>query len=149
MDPEIEVTESPRRSTGHSRGQSESRHLLPDPQNLFEYSATSHFRFPDRGIDAPAPISRQSDPRFPDWSIEPESLRRSRRQWWRDLFLDVLMLAIGLPFFALAGAVIRVNARVTGKHELNVLEQCIRGVSFIVPQFYQELTEYRQLHYFR
>jgi hypothetical protein len=41
------------------------------------------------------------------------------------------MMVIGLPFFALAGAVIRVNGRVTGKHELNVLEQCIRGVSFI------------------
>ena len=42
------------------------------------------------------------------------------------------MMAMGLPFIALAGAVIRVNGRVTGKHELNVLEQCIRGVSFIL-----------------
>lgn len=42
------------------------------------------------------------------------------------------MMVIGLPFFALAGTVIRVNGRVTGKHELNVLEQCIRGVSSVV-----------------
>src|SRR5271168_3919261 len=119
LDPEMEISESPRRDTGHSRNQSESRHLLPSPKNLFEYSATSHFRFPVE--------SRQSDPRFPDWSFDPQTLQRSRRQWWRDLFLDILMMVIGLPFFALAGAVIRVNGRVTGKHELNVLEQCIRG----------------------
>jgi hypothetical protein len=130
LDPEIGISASPRRSEGHSRHQSESRHLLPSPKNLFEYSATSHFRFPDN--DVPALVSRQSDSGFPDWSFDPQSLRRSRRQWWRDLFLDILMMAIGLPFIALAGAVIRVNGRVTGEHELNILEQCIRGVSFIL-----------------
>jgi hypothetical protein len=130
LEPEREISESPRRDTGHSRNQSESRQLLPSEQNLFEYSATSHFRFPD--VD-PATISRQSDPRFPNWSFDPQTLRILRRQWWRNLFLDILMMTIGLPFFALAGAVIRVNGRVTGKHEQNVLEQCIRGVSGTVP----------------
>lgn len=121
VDPEMEISESPRHETGHARNQSESRSLLPSSQNLFEYSATTHLRFPA--------VSRQSDPRFPDWSFDPQTLQRSKRRWWRDLFLDILMVVAGLPFFALAGAVIRVNCSVTGKHELNVLEQCIRGVS--------------------
>ena len=119
-DPEIEIL---RRDTGHSRHQSESRQLLPSPQNLFEYSATSHFRFPE---------SRQSDPRFPNWSFDPQTLRKSRRQWWQDLFLDILMMAAGLPFFALAGVIIRVNGRVIGNQELNNLEQSIKGVSCLI-----------------
>ena len=94
----MEVSESPRRETEHSRNLSESKQLLPSPQNLFEYSTTTHLRFPD--------VSWQSDSRFPDWSFDPQTLRRSKRQWWRDLFLDILMMAAGLPFFALAGAVI-------------------------------------------
>jgi hypothetical protein len=42
------------------------------------------------------------------------------------------MMGIGLPFFALAGVVIRVNGRVTGEHELNILQQCIKGVSSLL-----------------
>ena len=139
LNSEMEISGSPRRDTGHSRQRSESRQLLPSPRNLFEYSATSHFRFPE---------SRQSDIGFLDWPFDPQTLRISRRQWWTDLFFDVLMMVIGLPFIALAGVVIRVNGRVTGKQELNILEQCIKGVSCVLFLFRHPLRQNRPLHYF-
>ena len=125
VDAEMEIAESPRLGTGHSRHQSESNQLLPSPQNLFEYSATRHFQFPE---------SRQTDPRFPVWSFDPRSFQRIRKQWWRDFFLDVLMMASGLPFFALAGAIIHFNGMVVKEQVLNDLGQCIKGVGYLLLQ---------------
>jgi hypothetical protein len=114
---------------------------LPSPKNLFEYSAKTNVRFQGQW-------SQGGDPRFPHWSWEPQTLRRSRRKWWRDLLVDTLMFAVGLPFFALAAVVVRVNGRVAGTNELNVLEQCIRGVSSLPPPLSALLRQSRQLRHF-
>ena len=117
----IRPFESPQRSPHHSRNQSESGQLLPGPKNLFEYSATQHLHFAD-----PA---RQPTPRSPTFPGEPQALRKRRREWWREIFVDALLVATSFPFYAVAGAVIRLHGKVAGSNQHYDLGQFIRGVS--------------------
>jgi hypothetical protein len=47
--------------------------------------------------------------------------------------VNVLAIAAGLPFFALAGAIIRLNGKPVKEYQENILNQCIKGVSTQVP----------------
>jgi hypothetical protein len=47
--------------------------------------------------------------------------------------VDILAIAAGLPFFALAGAIIRLDGKPVKEHQENILNQCIKGVSTKVP----------------
>jgi hypothetical protein len=117
--------DSSARTPHHSRNQSESRHLLPGPKSLFEYSATRHFQFAD-----PA---RQPTPRSPTFPGEPQTLKRRRKDWWRQIFVDLLMVATSFPFYAVAVAVIRLHGKVAGSNQHYDLGQFIRGVSDSCP----------------
>jgi hypothetical protein len=56
-------------------------------------------------------------------------LNRTRKQKWRDFLVDILAIAAGLPFFALAGAMIRLDGKSVKGNQENILNQCIKGVS--------------------
>ena len=115
---------SPPSTPGHRRGKSESQKLLPPTsRNLFQYSTTREFRY-DQPEDE-AGEGRES----PNWKGVAGSLNRTRQQNWRDLFVDVLAIAAGLPFFALAGAIIRLDGKPVKGNQENILNQCIKGVS--------------------
>lgn len=110
---------------GHRRGISESQNLLPPgPKNLFEYRTTREFRY-DRPEESP-PDGRVS----PSWGGVAGSLNRTRKQKGRDLTVDLLAFCACLPFYALAGAIIRLNGKPVKPYQENVLNQCIKGVSF-------------------
>lgn len=47
--------------------------------------------------------------------------------------VDFIAIAVGLPFFALAGAMIRLDGRLVKGHQENILNQCIKGVSTTIP----------------
>jgi hypothetical protein len=47
--------------------------------------------------------------------------------------VDLLAIAAGLPFFALAGAIIRLDGKPVKGHQENILNQCIKGVSIKIP----------------
>ncbi|KAG4438755.1 hypothetical protein IFR05_005783 [Cadophora sp. M221] len=127
-------------SNSHSRGLSESQNLLPNsPKNFFQYSTTTkEFRF-DRPIGEPKSVGiggirggfegRES----PVWSGVPQTLRRSRREWWRGVVVDIVTIAIPLPFGALAGALIWVDGETVDDNKKNVLEQCIKGAATLFP----------------
>ncbi|PVH89539.1 hypothetical protein DL98DRAFT_647287 [Cadophora sp. DSE1049] len=127
-------------SNSHSRGLSESQNLLPNsPKNFFQYSTTTkEFRF-DRPIGEPKFAGtggirggfggRDS----PVWSGVPQTLRRSSREWWKGVVVDVLAVAASLPFFALAGALIWVDGEEVENGKKNVLEQCIKGAATLFP----------------
>ena len=125
-------------SNSHSRGLSESQNLLPNsPKNFFQYSTTTkEFRF-DRPIGEPnfggtGGIRGGFGGRdSPVWSGVPQTLRRSRREWWRGVVVDVLAVSASMPFFALAGALIWVDGERVEDGKNNVLEQCIKGVSMM------------------
>jgi hypothetical protein len=48
---------------------------------------------------------------------------------WRDALVDILAISAGLPFFALAGAIIRLDGKPVNGYQENILNQCIKGVS--------------------
>jgi hypothetical protein len=60
-------------------------------------------------------------------------VNKTRKQKWRDAVVDVLAIAAGLPFFALAGAIIRLNEKPVKVYQDNILNQCIKGVSNEIP----------------
>jgi hypothetical protein len=120
---------SPPSTPGHRRGKSESQNLLPPTsKNLFQYSTTRKFRYDQPEEDG------QEGRESPNWEGVAGSLNRTRRQKWRDFLVDVLAMAVGLPFFALAGAIIRLDGKPVKRHQENVLNQCIKGVSTKSPQ---------------
>jgi len=107
----------------HKRSLSEAHHLLPkSPTNLFEYSTTRELRY-DRPEEP-----RQNSQISPKWEGIPRTLRKSRKQLWKDFTIDVLAISAGLPFFALGGALIRFNGKMVRPHQENILNQCIKGV---------------------
>lgn len=115
---------SPTTRHARARGLSESQNLLPlSPTKLFEYSTTRTFRY------NPVEPLRQEGTISPLWAGEPQTLTRTKRKWWRDLVVDVVSLSAGLPFFALAGAVIYFDKKPVHEHQENILKQCISGVS--------------------
>jgi hypothetical protein len=119
---------SPPSTPGHQRGKSEHQNLLPPTsRNLFHYSTTREFRY-DQPEDE-AGEGRDS----PIWKGVARSLNRTRKQKWRDLVVDFIAIAVGLPFFALAGAMIRLDGRPVKGHQENILNQCIKGVSTTIP----------------
>ncbi|KAH7419391.1 hypothetical protein BKA64DRAFT_15773 [Cadophora sp. MPI-SDFR-AT-0126] len=128
------------RSNAHSRGLSESQNLLPNsPKNFFQYStATKEFRF-DRPNGVPkfgetGGINAGFGGRdSPVWSGVPQTLRKSSREWWRSVVVDVLAVAASMPFFALAGALIWVDGEEVEDGKKNVLEQCIKGAATLFP----------------
>jgi len=81
----------------HSRQISESRQLLPS-SNLFEYKSTSHAVFADDRAVRESP--------FPTWSIEPLSLQRSRGEVIGNVVVDLVIISLPLPFYALCGAMV-------------------------------------------
>ncbi|KAH9216051.1 hypothetical protein DL95DRAFT_445589 [Leptodontidium sp. 2 PMI_412] len=127
-------------SNSHSRGLSESQNLLPNsPRNFFQYSTTTkEFRF-DRPIGEPESAGiggirggfggRES----PVWSGVPQTLRRGRKERWRSVVVDILTIAVPLPFGALAGALIYVDGERIGDDKKNILEQCIKGAATLFP----------------
>jgi hypothetical protein len=115
---------SPPSTPGHRRGKSEHQNLLPPtPKNLFHYSTTREFRYDQPEEDAGE--GRES----PDWKGVARGLNRTRKQKWRDLLVDIIAIAMVLPFFALAGAMIRLDGKPVREHQENILNQCIKGVS--------------------
>lgn len=119
-------------ANSHSRGPSESQNLLPNsPKNFFQYSTTTKaFRF-DRPVGEPGigGIRGESGGRdSPVWSGVPQTLRKSRREWWRCVVVDFLAIASSMTFFALAGALIWVDGEKVENSKQNVLKQCIKGV---------------------
>jgi hypothetical protein len=119
--PPSEPTSPP--PNGHRRGKSESQNLLPpSPKTLFEYS-TRDFRYNQ-------PDESEQDGRIsPNWGGVAGSLIKTTNQMWRDALVDILAISAGLPFFALAGAIIRLDGKPVNGYQENILNQCIKGVS--------------------
>src|SRR6266487_4640456 len=111
----------------HSRGLSESQNLLPNsPKKLFQYKSTKAIRWAGTEVlREHGELQREEN----GWDGVPQTLRKRRKEVWRDAMIDLVILGIALPFFALAGAVIYFNERNIRRHEQNVLDQCIKGVS--------------------
>jgi hypothetical protein len=119
---------SPPSTPGHRRGKSESQKLLPPTsKNLFQYSTTREFRYDQPEEEAGE--GRES----PNWKGVAGSLNRTRKQKWTGLLVDALAIAAGLPFFALAGAIIRLDGKPVKGNQENILNQCIKGVSIRIP----------------
>jgi len=122
---------SPETPHPHSRGLSESKHLLPQSsKSLFQYSSTTN-------IDFGEVENANYEPLFPEWNSEPQSLRRSRRERWRDGLVDLSVVVIVLLFFALAAAIIRVNGKVPEGNREEILKQstfvvCLLCFSFSI-----------------
>jgi hypothetical protein len=115
---------SPPSTPGHRRGKSEHQNLLPPTsKNLFQYSTTREFRYDQPEEEAGE--GRES----PDWKGVAGSLNRTRKQKLRNFLVDILAIAAGLPFFALAGAMIRLDGKPVKGNQENILNQCIKGVS--------------------
>ena len=119
---------SPPPTPRHRRGKSESQNLLPPTsQNLFQYSTAREFRFDQPEEDA------QEGRESPNWKGVAGSMNRTRKQKWKGFLADVLALAAGLPFFALAGAMVRLDGKSVKPNQENILNQCIKGVSTEIP----------------
>jgi len=104
----------------HSRQLSESKQLLPQSsKSLFQYSSTTAVDFGE------AEVLDGYGNYFPKWNSEPQTLRRSRRERWRDAGVDLLITFLVLPFFALAGAIIRVNGKAPEGNQEEIFKQCI------------------------
>jgi len=86
----------------HSRQRSESRQLLPESKEIFNYSTARYFDFGN-------PSGRQNirDERYSDWVDEPKTLPRSRKEVVRDLVFDLVVVMFPLCLYALAGAMVR------------------------------------------
>jgi hypothetical protein len=127
---------------GHRRGNSESQNLLPpSPKNLFEYSTTREFRYSQ-------PENSVHDGRVsPSWGGVARTVNKTRQQKWRDAFVDILAVSAGLPFFALAGAIIRLDEKPVKGYQENILNQCIKGVSTKIPAHHYLLILCRPPHY--
>ncbi|KAL2075493.1 hypothetical protein VTL71DRAFT_436 [Oculimacula yallundae] len=123
----------------HSRGLSESQNLLPNnPKNFFQYSTTAkEIRFDrpigDSGFAEVGGIRGFEGTGNPVWSGVPRTLRRTRRQWWRDVVVDISAVAASLLFFSLAGALIWADGEEIRDDRKNVLEQCIKGAATLFP----------------
>lgn len=102
VDP-IETIQSPEtpHPNLHSRQRSENRQLLPESKEIFKYSTTTYFDFTGH--------QTVRDERYPRWSGEPNTLTRSRRESVQELALDLIIVIIALPFFALASAMVCAN----------------------------------------
>lgn len=122
----------------HSRGLSESQNLLPNsPRNYLQYSGTKHFGF-DRSVESIEGCKFDTSKGIrgglrekvaPVWSEAPQTLGRSRRAWWRNIVVEVLAVGAALPFFALAGVLIRVDGDRLEENIKNILDQFIKLVS--------------------
>lgn len=113
--------------TSHSRALSESQNLLPNsPRNLFEYRSAQAIRWAGPEVLREHGELRRDEN---DWDGAPQTLRKRRREIWRDAVVDFVMLGIALPFFALAGAVIYFDQKDIQRVQQNVLDQCTKGVS--------------------
>ncbi len=134
---------SPPSTPGHQRGKSEHQNLLPTTsRNLFHYSTSREFRY-DQPEDE-AGEGRDS----PIWKGVARSLIRTRKQKWRDLVIDFIAIAVGLPFFALVGAMIRLDGMPVRGHQENILTQCIKGVSTTISMKLCKLIGWRLQLYF-
>ncbi|KAE9370142.1 hypothetical protein N431DRAFT_492303 [Stipitochalara longipes BDJ] len=119
---------SPPSTPGHRRGKSESQNLLPpSSKNLFQYSTTREFRY-----DQPEEETQEGR-ESPNWKGVAGSLNRTTQQKWRNFLVDILAIAAGLPFFALAGAIIRLDGKPIKGHQENILNQCIKGAATLFP----------------
>lgn len=71
------------------------------------------------------------------WPTRPQVLYKGLegRGWWHTS-IDVLMLLAPFPFFILAAAVIYVDGKVVDGHQLDLLQQSIKGVCTLRCYFY-------------
>jgi hypothetical protein len=116
----------------HQRGVSESQNLLPDSQrNSFEYEVTKAFRY------VAAPVLRESLERQharTDGPVEngvPQTLKRNRKELWRGLVVDLFMICVALPLFALAAAVIHFDGREATEYTASIFDNCTKVVSIV------------------
>lgn len=108
----------------HSKQLSESRHLLTHtPKNLFQYTGTTVLDFDGDNHNLPY------EPEFPNWNYDPQYLDRDVKGKWRDVSVDVLVVCLSLPFFALAAAVIRVDGHAPEERQEEIFKQPIYVVS--------------------
>lgn len=113
----------------NSRNWTEAHGLLHSPRNLFEYDATTTFRFPDvPSIDNPNKEAKKPI-HVPPWASVPESLGKGGKERLKSLLLDGVLIGISIPFFILAGVVIAVDGGNIESHQFNAIEQCIKCVS--------------------
>lgn len=136
IEPTIPQSPPPNSTSLHSRGISESQNLLPNsPKNLFHYSTTKEIRFhgplgepryEGQGIRGGL---GESGRETPVWSGVPQTLRSRRKDWWRDVVVDLLGVAVAMPFFGLAATLIYFDGERVEGDKKNILEQCIKAVS--------------------
>lgn len=116
----------------HSRHISEERSLLQqkqqagedEPNNLFEYAATTRFKFPEpRGEQL-----RVKEVRFRDWNGEPRELRRTSREVLRET--GVSLVVIAMPFAFLG--VVAVMLVFSGEEPEGKQEEVFREVTWVV-----------------
>ncbi|KAK0128489.1 hypothetical protein ONS95_000461 [Cadophora gregata] len=138
--PPSPIQESRTHSKLHSTGLSESQNLLPSsPKKLSQYSATAKDLRLDRPIEklkfeGAGGIKGGFRVRGgPAWSGVPQTLRKSRMEWWRSITVDVLAVGASFPFFALAGTLIWFNGEEAEAAKKNILEQCIKGAATLFP----------------
>ena len=113
----------------HSRKHSESRGLLSPSKNLFEYSATTQVNFRD--------VELQDAELFWGWTGEPQYLLKTKKEVFRETLTNLLVIALPLPFIALAGAIIRVKGKPPEGKQEEIFKQCIWLVYY---QFFLKST---------
>ena len=126
---------------GHSHTRTNSRllteihGLLQGPRSQFEYDATANYRnLAPPIIDNPN-TEKKKPIHVPDWASVPDSLGKNRTEHVKLLILDVILIAISIPFFVLAGMVIVMDGESVDLHPSNALDQCIKCVSYFFEQF--------------
>ncbi|TVY35005.1 hypothetical protein LSUB1_G006316 [Lachnellula subtilissima] len=124
---------------GHAHTRTNSRlfteihELLQSPRSQFENDATANSRTPAPPIIDNPNTEKKKPILEPDWASIPESLGKGRTERVKMLILDVILIAISIPFFVLAGVVIVMDGESVDLHPSNALDQCIKCAATLFP----------------
>ncbi|KAG9245138.1 hypothetical protein BJ878DRAFT_502883 [Calycina marina] len=85
--------------------------------------------------------AQKQRPKSTPWSSRPNLLRdKLRFHWWTDVVIDVFVIILSIPFFAIAGAVIALSGRDANDNVLVFLQQIIKGAATLFPIFFAYVT---------
>ncbi|TVY50404.1 hypothetical protein LCER1_G008996 [Lachnellula cervina] len=117
----------------NSRLLTEIHGLLQSPRSQFEYDATANCRNPAAPtIDNPN-TEKKNSIHVPGWASVPDSLGKGRKERVKLIIPDVILIAISIPFFVLAGLVIVMDGESVDLHPSNPLDQGIKCAATFFP----------------